>query len=353
MTWTRTLLAGTIGACALVAAPHATPAPSSVPGSPDSGEVHLANIRQLTFGGQNAEAYFSPDGAKLIYQATVDSARCDQQYIMNVDGSDKHRVSNGEGKTTCGYFYDRGRRIFYASTHLAGRECPPPPDYSQGYAWKLEDFDIFTARVDGSQVHRITRTPGYDAEGTVSPDGRTIVFTSERDGDLDIYTMRTDGSQVRRLTTELGYDGGPFFSHDGRLIVYRAFHPETPEEQARYRSLLAQHLVRPTRMELWVMNADGTNRHQVTALGGANFAPYFTPEDRHIIFASNYPNPRGRNFDLYLVNLDGTGLEQVTTSPDFDGFPMFSSDGRKLVWASNRNGRVRGETNIFIADWVP
>ena len=348
----RPLLLAAISVLALAAA-HRTPGMPPVRAAPDSGETHLANIRQLTAGGQNAEAYFSADGAKLIYQATVDSARCDQQYIMNVDGSDQHRVSNGEGKTTCGYFYDRGRRIFYASSHLAGRECPPPPDYSQGYVWKLEDFDIFSARVDGSDIHRLTTTSGYDAEGTLAPDGRTIVFTSQRDGDLDIYTMRTDGSRVRRLTTETGYDGGPFFSHDGRLIIYRADHPDTPEGQAQFRSLLAQHLVRPSRMELWVMNADGTNRHQVTHLGGANFAPYFTPDDRRIIFASNHTNPRGRNFDLYLVNLDGTGLEQVTTYADFDSFPMFSPDGRKLVWASNRNGRVRGETNLFIADWVP
>ena len=350
----RALLAlAALAAFALAAAPDRPRYPSSVPLARDSGETHLANIRQLTFGGQNAEAYFSADGTRLIYQATVDSARCDQQYIMNADGSDKHRVSNGEGKTTCGYFYDRDRRIFYASSHLAGRECPPPPDYSQGYVWKLEDFDIFTARVDGSGLHRLTTSPGYDAEGTLSPDGRTIAFTSQRDGDLDIYTMRTDGSHVRRLTTEVGYDGGPFWSHDGRRIVYRADHPDTPEGVAQFQSLLTQHQVRPTRMELWVMNADGSDRHQITHLGGASFAPYFTPDDRRIIFGTNYTNPRGRNFDLYLVNLDGTGLEQVTTDPDFDSFPMFSPDGRKLVWASNRNGRVRGETNIFIADWVP
>lgn len=353
MNRTRSLIVAALGVLAVAAAPRQSPVPPSATVMPDSGEVHLADIRQLTFGGQNAEAYFSPDGTKLIYQATVDSGGCDQQYVMNVDGSDKRRVSSGEGKTTCGYFYDGGRRFVYASTHLAGRGCPPPPDYSQGYVWKLEDFDIFTARVDGSDNRRITSTPGYDAEGTLSPDGRTIVFTSQRDGDLDIYTMRTDGSNVLRLTTEVGYDGGPFFSHDGRLIVYRAFHPETPEDQAQFRTLLGQQLVRPSRMELWAMNADGTDRRQVTRLGGANFAPYFTPDDRRIIFASNHTNPRGRNFDLYIVNLDGTGLEQVTTYADFDSFPMFSPDGRRLVWASNRNGRVRGETNIFMADWVP
>lgn len=326
--------------------------PASRPVHPEPSETHLSNIRQLTFGGQNAEAYFSADGTRLIYQATTPGERCDQQYVMNADGSTKHRVSNGDGRTTCGYFYDHDRRIFYASTYLAGRECPTPPDFSRGYVWKLDDYDIFTARADGSELTRLTRTPGYDAEGTLSPDGRTIVFTSQRGGDLDIYSMRVDGKQVRRLTTELGYDGGPFFSHDGRKIVYRAYHPETPEEQAEYRALLAQHLVRPTRMDLWVMNGDGSDRHRITDLGGASFAPYFTPDDRRIIFSSNFKDPRGRNFDLYLVNLDGTGLEQVTTHPDFDAFPMFSPDGTRLVWASNRNGRAPHETNIFIADWV-
>jgi Tol biopolymer transport system component len=320
---------------------------------PEPGETRLANIRQLTFGGQNAEAYFSRDGRRLTFQSTRDGRTCDQQYTMRVDGSDLRRVSNGRGKTTCGYFMDGDRRLFYASTHLADSACPPTPDMSQGYVWGLDDYDIFVAGADGSGTTRLTTTPGYDAEGTLSPDGRRIAFTSVRDGDLDIYTMNVDGSDVRRLTSRLGYDGGPFWSHDGTRIVYRAFHPETPEQQAEYRGLLARNLVRPSRMELWVMNADGSDQRRVTALGGANFAPFFTPDDRRIIFSSNHTNPRGRNFDLYLVNLDGTGLEPVTTYGDFDGFPMFSPDGTKLVWASNRYGRERGETNIFIADWRP
>ena len=319
----------------------------------DSGEVHLANIRQLTFGGQNAEAYFSSDGAKIVFQSTRGDHPCDQEYVMNADGSDVHRVSNGLGRTTCGYFYDHDRRVLFSSTHLAGADCPKPPDYSHGYVWGLDDYDIFTANVDGSDLRRLTRTPGYDAESVVSPDGKSIVFTSLRHGDLDIYTMRVDGSHVRQLTHTLGYDGGPWWSHDGTKIVYRAFHPQTPQDQAEYRRLLAQNQVRPLDMELWVMNADGSNQHQLTHLGGANFAPYFTPDDRRIIFASNAKDPRGRNFDLYLVNVDGTGLEQITTDPDFDSFPMFSPDGKRLIWASNRHGTQPHETNIFIADWVP
>jgi Tol biopolymer transport system component len=319
---------------------------------PESGEVHLRNIRQLTFGGQNAEAYFSRSGTQLIFQRIPGDTGCDQQYIMNSDGSGLRRVSSGLGRTTCGYFYARDARIFYASTEHLGPACPPRPDYSRGYVWALYDYDIYVADSSGAHAARLTDNPGYDAEGTLSPDGQTIVFTSLRNGDLDIYTMRTDGAQLKRLTHTMGYDGGPFFSPDGKLIVYRAFHPDSAADSAEYRALLDQQLVRPTRMDIWVMNADGSNQRQVTTLPGASFAPYITPEGRRIIFASNYQNPRSRNFDLYLVNLDGSGLEPVTTSPEFDAFPMFSPDGRQLVWASNRHSAVRGETNIFIADWV-
>lgn len=320
--------------------------------SPEPGERFFTNLRQLTFGGQNAEAYFSPDGRQLIFQRTAGERTCDQQYIMNIDGSNLHRVSNDLGRTTCGYFYAAGSRILYSSTFAADSACPPPPDYSQGYVWALYDYDVYTSNPDGSKLTKLFGSPGYDAEATLSPDGKTIVFTSTRDGDLDVYTMNVDGSNVRRLTSTLGYDGGPFFSPDGKLIVYRAQHPETAQAQAAYHALLAQNLVRPTTLEIWVMNADGSNQHEVTHLGGASFAPYFHPDGKRIIFASNYTDPRSRNFDLYLINLDGTGLAQVTTEPTFDGFPMFSPDGKQLVFASNRYGSVEGETNIFVADWV-
>jgi TolB protein len=328
-------------------------AATAVARATEPGESRLANLRQLTFGGQNAEAYFSPDGKQLVFQRTEsDSAGCDQEYIMNIDGSGLHRISNGLGRTTCGYFYDGGARVLYSSTFNVSPECPPRPDYSKGYVWAIPDFDIYTSKPDGSDLQRLTDTPGYDAESTLSPDGTRIVFTSTRDGDLDIYTMKVDGSDVRRLTTTVGYDGGPFYSPDGSLIVYRSQRPKTDAEVAEYKSLLAEGLVRPSELEIWVMNADGTGQRQVTALGGANFAPYFHPDGKRIIFASNHGDPRGRNFDLYMVNLDGTDLVQVTTHPDFDGFPMFSPDGTKLVFASNRYGSVPGETNIFIADWV-
>ena len=319
---------------------------------PDSGETHLRNIRQLTFGGQNAEAYFSRSGQQIIFQRQESDSGCDQQFVMNADGSNLRRVSSGKGRTTCGYFFDRDARIFYASTEHVGPACPPRPDYSRGYVWALYDYDIYVANANGTKTRRLTKNPRYDAEGTLSPDGKTIVFTSLRDGDLDIYTMSVDGRNVKRLTRTLGYDGGPFFSPDGTQIVYRAWHPASAADSADYVGLLGQNLVRPSRMEVWVMDADGSNQRQVTNLGGANFAPYFHPDGRRILFASNHKNPRSRNFDLYLIAADGTGLEQVTTNGDFDAFPMFSPDGRQLLWASNRHGKVQGETNIFIADWI-
>ena len=316
-------------------------------------EKHLSNMRQLTFGGENAEAYFSADGRKLIFQSKRDGRECDQIYTMNSDGSNVSMVSTGNGRTTCSYFFPNKRRILYSSTHAAAKECPPRPDYSRGYVWPIyPSYDIFTARPDGSDLKQLTSTPGYDAESTFSTDGRKIVFTSMRDGDLDIYTMDSDGRHVRRLTTEPGYDGGPFFSRDGKQIVYRAYHPQTTEQIARYRQKLLENLIEPTVFEIWVMNSDGSNKRQVTKLGAASFAPYFFPEGKRIIFASNVNDPKGRDFDLYMINVDGTGLERITYNDTFDGFPMFSPDGKRLVFASNRNAKVKGDTNVFIADWV-
>jgi len=316
-------------------------------------EKHLRNIRQLTNGGENAEAYFSADGRKLIFQSTREGRACDQIYEMGVDGSDVKMVSTGQGRCTCSYFFPDGKRIIYSSTHLAAPDCPPKPDYSHGYVWAIyPGYDIFSGRPDGSDLKRITTTPGYDAEATIAPNGKRIVFTSMRDGDLDIYTMDPDGRNVKRLTNELGYDGGPFFSYDSGWIVYRAYHPKTAKEIEEYRSLLRQNLIHPTTLDLWLMKADGSAKRQITDNAAANFAPYFFPDGKRIIFASNKADPKGRDFDLYMVNIDGTGLERITYNPTFDGFPMFNGDGSKVVFASNRNDRIPGETNIFVADWV-
>jgi TolB protein len=331
-----------------------SPAPLALP-----SEKHLRNVRQLTFGGTNAEAYFSADDKYLIFMHQGEGVPCDQMYTMPVDTPDgkpatPKLVSTGKGRTTCGYFFPAGDRILFSSTHEASAECPPRPDYSHGYVWPIYNtYNIYTSKPDGSDLRRLTNTPGYNAESTISRDGKKITFTSTRNGDIDIYIMNADGSDVRQLTHELGYDGGPFFSSDGKKIVYRSEQPKTPEEIADYKDLLSRNLIRPGNLEIWVMDADGKNKHQVTHNGAANFAPYFLPDGKRIIFASNVGNQKDPSgFDLYLINEDGTGLDRVTYHPDFDAFPMFSSNGKRLVWASNRNGKAPHETNIFIADWV-
>ncbi|MFQ5599588.1 MAG: TolB family protein [Candidatus Krumholzibacteriia bacterium] len=344
-----------LGVLALVAPAPTSPAQPS--GSTDElrhpQEVHLGNVRQLTFGGENAEAYWSADGKRLILQSTRGDLGCDQIFIMDADGSDLRMVSTGKGRTTCAYFFPDGKHILYASTHLGSPECPAPPDYSKGYVWKLyPTFEIFSADPDGSDLVRLTSHDGYDAEATMSPDGSRIIFTSHREGDLDLYTMRPDGSDLRRLTTELGYDGGAFFSPDGKKIVWRASRPRSEDEVAAYRALLEENSIRPRALEIFVANADGSGARQVTDNGAANFCPYFFPDGERIIFASNMADPKGRNFDLWMVRTDGSDLERVTFDPTFDAFPMFSPDGRHLVFASNRNAKQRGETNIFMAEWL-
>jgi TolB protein len=316
-------------------------------------EVHLRNIRQLTFGGQNAEAYFSADGRRLIFQSTRDDLECDQIFTMTTLGDSVTMVSTGQGRTTCAFWATDGASLLYSSTHLGGVTCPPPPDYSQGYVWAVYSaFDIFRARPDGSELVQLTHSPGYDAEAVYSHDGQTILFTSARDGDLDLYTMSLDGSSVTRLTSEVGYDGGAFFSPNDSLICWRADRPADSAAKAEFKQLLAMELIRPKDLELFVMKRDGREQRRITKLGGANFCPYFTPDGKHLIFSSNHRSESGREFDLFMVDLAGGPVEQITFSPQFDGFPMFSPDGTQLVWCSNRNGKVTGETNVFICDWI-
>ena len=320
----------------------------------DPRETHLRHVKRLTFGGQNAEAYFSYDGKRLIFMSTRPPYQCDQIFIMNADGSNVRLESTGRGRTTCGYFYPDGKHVLYSSTHAAGDACPPRPDYSHGYVWAVySSYQMYYATDDGKIVKSLTPGPGYNAEATLSADGKKIVFTSSRDGDLEIYTMNSDGTGVRRLTYTPGYDGGPFFSPDGEWIVYRAHHPATEEEIARDKALLAQDLVAPNEMDLYVMRADGSGQHQVTKLGGASFAPSFFADSKRILFASNYEHPGSSQFELYAVNRDGSGLERVSFAGGFDAFPQFSPDGKKLVFVSNRNAKAPHEINVFIADWVP
>lgn len=316
-------------------------------------ENHLSNIRMLTDGGENAEAYLSFDETELIYQSTFGDMKCDQIFTMKIDGSDKQLVSTGKGRTTCSYFLPGDEKIIYASTHLAGEDCPPPPDRSKGYVWELyNSFDIFSATSDGTDLKQLTFSDGYDAEATVSPKGDKIVFTSTRDGDPEIYVMNIDGSNQTRLTFQKGYDGGAFFSQDGTKIVFRASRPKTEEELADYEDLANNGLFRPTTLEIYTMNADGSDIKQITNFGKASFAPFFFPDAERIIFSSNVNSENGRNFDLYMINVDGSGFEQITFNESFDGFPMFTKDGKQLVFCSNRFNKTEGDTNVFIADWI-
>jgi Tol biopolymer transport system component len=318
------------------------------------GERFFRSVRQLTFGGENAEAYFSNDGSKLIWQSKRPPFDCDQIFVLDLETGAERLVSTGKGRTTCAYFLQGDRKILYASTHLADERCPPPVmRIGSKYVWPVyAGYDVFTANADGSGLQRLTTTPGYDAEATVCPVTGRIVFTSVRDGDLELYSMEADGSDVQRLTNRVGYDGGAFFSHDGQKIVARSGFFANDDERREYQELLAKGVVQPTRMELVVMRRDGKDFRPITRNGKANFAPYWHPDNKRIIFASNVADPRGRDFELYLVDADGGEFVRVTQHEQFDGFPMFSPDGKWLVFASNRFGRTQGETNIFLAEWV-
>ena len=317
-----------------------------------SAQTHLSNIKQLTFGGQNAEAYWAPDGKRLIFQSTRDALECDQIYVMNADGSGVHMVSTGKGRTTCGYFLADNKHIVYASTHEGAAACPPSADRSKGYVWAVyPTYDIYLASDDGTIQKKLTDAPGYDAEATVNWKTGKIVYTSLGSGDLDLWTMNSDGSHKRQITKTEGYDGGAVFSRDGKKLVWRAGHPTTPETEKKYKDLLAENLTSPMKMELFVADADGKNARQITNFGCASFAPTFTLDGKKIIFSSNKHNCDGRKFELYMINPDGSGLEQVTDFGGFTSFPEFSPDGKRLVYASDKDSKQRYEFNIFVADW--
>lgn len=318
-------------------------------------EVHLKNTRQLTFGGENAEAYWSFDDTRLTYQYTNKSkgAMCDQIFMMNLADSTYSLISTGKGRTTCSFFLPGDSQILYASTHLKIDSCPAEPGHEHGkYLWPIyPEYEIFVADLKGNIVKQLTNNNYYDAEAVVSPKGGKILFTSDRSGDLELYTMNLDGSDVKQITHELGYDGGGNFSPDGSKIIWRASHFDTDSEKTDYKEYLKKHLVSPLKMELFIANVDGSERKQLTNLGGANWAPFFHPSGNKIIFSSNHVT-KAIPFNMYMVNTDGTGLEQITFDKVFDSFPMFSNDGKKLAWSSNRNNGGTRETNIFIADWV-
>lgn len=327
--------------------------------STKSQETHLANIRQLTFGGDNAEAYFSFNGKFLAFQTNNPAwgLKCDQIYSVNTGGKKTsfRRISTGKGRTTCAYYMPGDKSILYASTHHYMDTCPAAVPYNPKgkYLWPIyPEFDIFVSNTKGKLIKQLTNTPGYDAEATVSPKGDKIVFTSTRSGDLELWIMNIDGSGLKQITHGLGYDGGAFFSPDGSKLVFRASRPKTVEEINEYKDLLKQGLVAPTNMEIYVCDTNGANLKQITALGKANWAPFFHPSGNKIIFSSNHESSRGYSFQLYMIDLDGRNLKKITTESNFNAFPMFSPDGKKLVFSSNRNNGGTRDTNLFIADWV-
>lgn len=360
-------------------ADHGAPVPTqsnywtraAEPITPSIGENHLRNIRQLTFGGQNAEAYWSADGNQIIYQTRQPEFPDEQIVIMNADGSGKRLVSTGQGRCTCSYWTPDGKWLYFSSTHDKNKGAQPPIDHSQGYVWMVNpQFSLyrmpinqvptladFLSRIPTTGINPVTPElvldkGGYVAETTISPDGKTMFFTGNFEGDLEIYRADLNGKNIRKLTNDVGYDGGPFISWDGKSVVYRRGIMNSEKDVTDYQALLSKNMVRPSKLEIWLMDSFGNNKRQVTTMNAASFAPFLHPDNKRIIFSSNFGDKKGREFELWMIRTDGSHLERVTRTADFDGFPMFSRDGKKVVWASNRNGSVRGETNIFIADWV-
>lgn len=330
-----------------------------------TGENHLRNIRQLTFGGNNAEAYWSFNNNQLIFQSDwkkINSQPCDQIFKMNADGSllengkQYSLISTGKGRTTCSYFLSDGK-IIYASTHISNDKCPESEMFSSGrYVWPLyNSYEIYVANNDGSNPQVLIGGDGYDAEATVSPDGKYLIFTSTRSGDLELWRYEIKTKKYLQITNRLGYDGGAFFSPDSKHIVWRASRPQG-EDTVSYKKLLADGYVEPKELNIFVADIDGKNVKQVTNLTGANWAPFFHPDGKKILFCSNHHsmNKGGRIFSVFMINIDGTGLKKIINSDTFDAFPMFSFDGKKIVFCSNRRSdrEPTRDTNIFVADWI-
>ncbi|KJH49740.1 WD40-like protein [Dictyocaulus viviparus] len=365
------------------------------------GERHFKNVKQLTFGGENAEGYFSYDDSKLTLQATGYGTDCDQIYELNLNvdprGQIMRRISTGLGATTCSFFFKENtndHRLYAGnfwnvnvsefpnvSKTCPQKKCQNPANITDpilkqlcntSYTWDIfSDYDIFKVNKFGNIVQQLTDHPGYDAEAVLSPDGSLIAFTSIRSGDLELWIMNSDGTNLKQVTNELGYDGGAFFSPDGKRLVFRASRPKSQDEIEKYKysikyfnvqlycsvkKLLEYNLVEPVQMELFTVNVDGSNLRQVTHLGGANWAPYYLNDNKRIVFSSNHDGGSGGfgAFALYVVNDDGSGLERITYGGkyEFNSFPMMNHAGTKLVWGSSRNGSNKHELNLFIADWI-
>ncbi|GAC1463843.1 MAG: hypothetical protein NVSMB9_01770 [Isosphaeraceae bacterium] len=306
---------------------------------------HLRNIRQITFGFARAgEGYFRPDNKAIIFQASKNADEGYQIYTMELAPEAKPKlVSTGKGKCTCSYYHPDGKSILFASTHLDAdldhggqkdvkKKKGPAYSRSERYRWDFDPaMDIFRANPDGSHLVRLTDTPGYDAEGSYSPDGTQIIFTSFRDGDAEIYRMDADGKNPRRITRSKGYDGGPFFSPDGKKIIYRS---------DRQKNDLLQ---------IYLNNPEGTSERALTSNDAVNWGPFFHPDSRHIVYSTSQHGHQ--NYEIYLMDTETGRQERVTYREGFDALPVLSSDGLQMMWTSK--GRTADNTSqLFLADFV-
>jgi Tol biopolymer transport system component len=311
---------------------------------------HLKAIRQVTYGLARAgEGYFSPDGRSIIFQAVphfpasiYHRSKPDEDGYqiflaeLNENAAAK-LVSTGKGRCTCSFFHPNGKSILFASTHLSPSdeaERPKGPAYSRTarYRWEFpESMDIFAADLDGHGLVRLTDAPGYDAEGSYSPDGSQIVFTSFRDGDAEIYIMNADGTNARRITRAKGYDGGPFFSPDGKRIIYRS--------DRRNNDLL----------QIYINNPEGTAERALTSNEFVNWGPFWHPDCRHIVYATSKHGHS--NYEIYLMDVDTGREERITYHEGFDGLPVFNPDGKRLMWTSSGRTDDR-KSQLFIADFA-
>ena len=324
------------------------PAPPQTPEEVAKESVHLKNVKQVTFGFAKAgEGYFRPDAKAIIFQAVpntppsifhVPSENESDYQIYTADLSENatpKMVSTGKGACTCAFYHPDGKSILFASSHLNPTPSGPKgPAYSRTdrYKWEFPvGMDIFKAELDGSNPVRLTDTNGYDAEGSYSPDGKQIIFTSFRDGNAEIYITDADGKNARRITNKAGYDGGPFFSPDGKKIIYRSDRKDNDL------------------LQVYINNLEGTAERQLTSNEFVNWGPSFFPDSRHIIYATSKHGHQ--NYELYLMDVETGVEERISYHEGFDGLPIFSPDGKKLMWTSS--GRTADKkSQLFIADFT-
>jgi len=321
-------------------------------------KMSIENVKQLSFQGDNGEAYFNSDDSKVIFQSKRNNNNCDKLYIVDINGNNLTEFVANDGAFTCAYFSLDDRYIFFSSTMHLGSECPeiykdPNP---RKYIWPLRDYEIF--RYDNGAVKQLTNYSGYNAETTTHPFEEKVIFTSLRDGDINLFEMDYNGENVKQITSEYGYDGGAFYSPNGENIVWRAWYPTSDEEISMWKNNLAKKFIESVPLDIYVAKNDGSEKQRLTSNGATNWAPSWHPDGKHIVFSSNMDdwredyNAYGSNFELYMINIATKTLTRLTNNDTFDSFSVFSKNGKKIVFSSNRDAENPRNTNIFIADIV-